>query len=99
MGQTFSIPFTAGAVGVLLSFAGQLNAGQPVPAFHTAPKEVVLRETPWDRGRHEFQAMAGTFFSVDHSPDRNYRAAALQLRAARRSIRSLPADRSRRTLL
>jgi len=79
MGQTFSIPFTAGAVGVLLSFAGQLNAGQPVPAFHAAPKEVVLRETPFDRGRHEFQAMAGTFFSVDHSPDLDYAVGTLRL--------------------
>ncbi len=55
------------ATGLILAGSTLSQAGHEVPEFRHGPKEIVPREMPFEKGNHEFQALAGAFFSF--SPD------------------------------
>lgn len=67
------------ALGIFLSQSALVRAGHPVVEDRVDEIETVVQESPFDRGRLEFQVLGGAFFSFNHSPDFNYAIGTLRL--------------------
>jgi hypothetical protein len=67
------------ALGIVIQQTSAARAGNAAVDLGKNAKEVVLEASPFDRDRHEFQALGGAFFSFTHSPNLNYAIGTLRL--------------------
>ncbi len=65
--------------GLLFATALCAQAGHEVPAFRTSSKEVPLRDSVFDKGSREFQALTGAFVSINHAPELDYAIGTLRV--------------------
>lgn len=59
------------ATGLFLTSTFNSIAGQPVVDLKTSQEVVEVSTSPFDKGRHEFQALAGAFFSANFDSSRD----------------------------